>query len=338
MTPPRRIKSSTSGLTIETRQVGPTDAYKYLLTETIEPATARRLIDAEADAETLMTELNRSYEHSGVNRRLAPAAWLRYARDMSNGDWLSDGAAIRFDQNGRLVDGQHRMLAIIESGTTHEFVIIGNVPPEAQLVMDSGRARRVGDQLAILGITQSNLVGAVTKLLILWRSGNILSKTLVTTSEITKMLQVVPQITDGVKEATRVRTLLPQVNKSALGAFWVETNAVDAEACELFFDGLRTGVDLIDGDPILALRRSIISNRAGAANENRRIRRYNQSERLFQMVTAWNHWLRWSDENDPRSESFRMSPSTTIRVPTNLTSENFPTVDAPKTSYEEDEQ
>lgn len=52
------------------------------------------------------------------NRVARPATVARYARDMAAGKWHLDGSPIRFDATGTLLDGQHRLAAIIESEAT----------------------------------------------------------------------------------------------------------------------------------------------------------------------------------------------------------------------------
>lgn len=43
--------------------------------------------------------------HNTGNRPLRKAVVQRYATDMENGDWQDNGDPIRFDTNGRLIDG-----------------------------------------------------------------------------------------------------------------------------------------------------------------------------------------------------------------------------------------
>ena len=46
---------------------------------------------------------------------------------MRNGLWELNGAAIVIDEFGNLIDGQHRLSAVVESGTTQQFVVVRNV-------------------------------------------------------------------------------------------------------------------------------------------------------------------------------------------------------------------
>jgi len=100
-----------------------------------------RLIDPEL-AEHLLNN------HYG-NRALSQRAVDDYARDMKEGRWIECGNPINIGPDGNLLNGQHRLWAIIESGCEFEFVIISENSNDVHKVFDIGR-RRTGPQ--ILGL------------------------------------------------------------------------------------------------------------------------------------------------------------------------------------------
>ena len=58
------------------------------------------------------------------NRNVSPSRVTAYAVDMRSGSWDLNGQAIVLDENGLLLDGQHRLLAIIESGVTLPMLVV----------------------------------------------------------------------------------------------------------------------------------------------------------------------------------------------------------------------
>ena len=46
-----------------------------------------------------------------------------YARDMKNGSWQTNGEAIKFNKRGELVDGQHRLKAIMEADVPVKMLV-----------------------------------------------------------------------------------------------------------------------------------------------------------------------------------------------------------------------
>lgn len=81
------------------------------------------------------------------NRKPRPTVWKRYARDMVDGNWSIDSSMIIFDWNGRLIDGQHRLLAVIDSGVTIECVVRRGADPDTRLTIDVGFKRQLKDLL-----------------------------------------------------------------------------------------------------------------------------------------------------------------------------------------------
>lgn len=86
------------------------------------------------------------------NRPLSLATVKRFAGAIRRGEWMLNGETVCFDINGNLVNGQHRMQAIIESGIPVPLVIVWNVPEGAFATYDSGKVRTAGEVFATRGI------------------------------------------------------------------------------------------------------------------------------------------------------------------------------------------
>lgn len=111
----------------------------------ITPAMAKAMLDAT-------TTRNRSVSKDIV----------RYlANCMTRGTWKDNGESIILDDNGNVIDGQHRLHAIVKSGTTQRIVVVKGVDPEAFETIDSGRKRSYGDILSIKGIPNCKNAAAV---------------------------------------------------------------------------------------------------------------------------------------------------------------------------------
>ncbi|NIA06968.1 MAG: hypothetical protein GWP14_04890 [Actinobacteria bacterium] len=96
-------------------------------------------------AENWLTNANVS------NRKISDAHVNRLARDMKEGRWVQTHEGIAFDHSGVLLDGQHRLWAIIEADKTIAMNVWFNVPPEALLAIDSGKSRSIVDVLRLGG-------------------------------------------------------------------------------------------------------------------------------------------------------------------------------------------
>lgn len=106
--------------------------------------------------------------HNKNNRRMKDGAIRKYCADMENGRWIYNGDVIRFDTNGDLRDGQHRLTAIVRTGVAQPYVVIRGLAPETFKTMDTGVPRSFGDKLKEKGIENDNAIAAfVTKYFIL---------------------------------------------------------------------------------------------------------------------------------------------------------------------------
>lgn len=107
------------------------------------------------------------------NRPLSPQSIAKYRRDMESGRWVFAADPIRFDTTGSLIDGQHRLsaLALCEDSTTIPFLVIRGLPNETQMVMDQGKKRTPGQQLAIKGVKNANAIAAGAKIYLTWKNG-----------------------------------------------------------------------------------------------------------------------------------------------------------------------
>jgi hypothetical protein len=86
------------------------------------------------------------------NRSLREARVLLHAQVLQRGEWELTGDAIVFDEDGTLLNGQHRLSAVVVTGITARFIVLRGVPAKTQEVMDTGLSRTLGDQLQRRGV------------------------------------------------------------------------------------------------------------------------------------------------------------------------------------------
>jgi hypothetical protein len=87
---------------------------------------------------------------NGSNHPARPTLINAYADTMRAGHWSDDAQGMRINSNGALQDGQHRLAAVVQSGTTIYADITVGCAPESFAVLDSGRKRTAADVLSMM--------------------------------------------------------------------------------------------------------------------------------------------------------------------------------------------
>lgn len=95
-------------------------------------------------------------ENNFRNRPVDDDTVIAYARDIANGVWVPTHQGIAFNDRDELIDGQHRLKAVIRAGRTVRMMVTFGLPAKIQGhemttmdAVDRGRTRSVADQLKI---------------------------------------------------------------------------------------------------------------------------------------------------------------------------------------------
>ena len=70
----------------------------------------------------------RLLEGNKNNRHLRESVVDAYAQDMLNGHWLLNNQGIGLGEDGSVIDGQHRLAAVVKSGCSVRMLVVGNLP------------------------------------------------------------------------------------------------------------------------------------------------------------------------------------------------------------------
>jgi hypothetical protein len=105
------------------------------------------------------------------NRPINERVVAKYANEIKNGNWVTDnGESIKFDKNGMMVDGQHRLSAIIKSNVSVNMWVTYGVDSRAFMTIDVGASRSIGAILSISGVACANQKTGIIRSLIRYRN------------------------------------------------------------------------------------------------------------------------------------------------------------------------
>ena len=110
-------------------------------------------------------------ERNKNNRPLKQKAILYYSNLMLKNKWEKTGQSISLTPDNQLLDGQHRLHAIVKSGKSQETVVVFNVEKDTFPAYDSGKTRNGADALTIEGVDNGVVLSAAMAKYLLLKIG-----------------------------------------------------------------------------------------------------------------------------------------------------------------------
>lgn len=214
-----------------------------------------------AKVETITPEIAKTMLGENVNnRRISRDNVNLFAREIRNGEWRFNGEAIKFGKDGRLLDGQHRLLAVIAADKPLTTLVIRGLEDETQQTMDSGKTRTLGDVLTLRGEKNSTQLASLARAVYL---ADVLAASRAFRSQSGDML-----------------------TSSMFASLWWTFAHIDTDAANRFFMSLASGANLQADDPILILRNTLMAqpHKAGRSTRDNRVRI------AALTIKAWNKW------------------------------------------------
>lgn len=222
------------------------------------------------------------------NRTLSQARIGAIAADIANGAWQADGSPIRVAQSGKLLDGQHRLSAIVRAKQDVPVVLIEDLDEETQLTIDSGKARSFNDYLIVRGYADHLTVATTTRLFWRYTNGDIAWEgdwNARPTATLTRLWELFierqQEILAAVAVGRRANKYI-RMSRSVLSVGWLVLSAVSFEDAEEFFAQIAN--ERPQGSPTATLTRSM-NNREGAAGRKGQI---DQKWQMAYLFKAWN--------------------------------------------------
>jgi hypothetical protein len=238
-----------------------------------------------------------------LNNRKVSENHVRFlAEEMRNGNWLFDGQPLRFDEDNVLIDGQHRLNAIIKSKTSQNLLIITGLKKESFRVMDTGKNRNAADVLSINGEQYYSTIASCAKFIIMLKSGssdrNRIGRT--SNTNIVKWLDDNRAIVEHIKIAEKLKHSFSGVlTGTYIASFRFLFAEKDVLKSEEFIRKLCTGLDLTEKDPIFVLRKTLIKEKMAKWNMP-------QKDKQALIIKGWNAYrlgkqpkfFRWNKDTD----------------------------------------
>lgn len=261
------------------------------------------------------------------NRTIAEAKVASYVKLIRNDEWQLNGESIKFAEDGTLLDGQHRLKAIMIAGKSIKTLVVRGLPTESVHTMDQGRKRTLASNLQFMGIKSATMKASVLRWLYRFDNGPTFmrSRNPETTEALEQLDLWTPErVAEGCNAVKNVNGIQPHW-LHFLRALYIVTDAEVREAGEevieardLFFRKINTGAPMRSEDPVALLREYLRDWSANASNQGRRALHFGRARPMFYAIKAWNDHF-----EDKTRRIFRMNQGEEWPIPYYLETRTF---------------
>jgi hypothetical protein len=254
---------------------------------------------------------NQLLEQNLHNRRVSKPVLARYVKDMVNGNWKQDtGELIKISKTGKILDGQHRLMAISKSNSSLYMHIAYNVDDNVFDVLDTGKSRNASDCFMVAGVKSSNSIPSIIAHFNMLESGKKINMALSSKSTNSELLEqyyndekfwiiVTQKTTNWYREFAKI---LPP---SYIGGFFAHFYKRNPDKAELFMEQLCTGTG-ITNQTINLLRNKLMQDKMS-------LRKMPPSLKIALIIKAWNHYITGTQIKILKFDSVRDEYPTAIK-------------------------
>jgi hypothetical protein len=230
-------------------------------------------VDVAMAKEWLAKNLAAENEGELRNRKKRINVEDKYYKQMMRGKWNElNGETIKFDADGNLIDGQHRLSAQIRTGKSMWWFVAYNCRRDAFKTIDSGTNRKAPDMLSIHGEENCNTLAAALTLVAKYKDGTMIKggKYAVSNDDIFDLVDNEKGMIESVNMAIKNRGpkgFLP--NSIVAFVHYMASKNGNELLANAFVECLCSQVRCDNEQPVIALRKKLVENLAASKKASR---------------------------------------------------------------------
>jgi hypothetical protein len=201
-------------------------------------------------------------EMNTANRPLTEGHVLSLSREMMGGRWKINGDMIRISATNNIIDGQHRLHAVVRSGITIQSWVIWGLNDDVFDTIDVGKRRTSGDTLSCRGEKNAARLAAALIMIEKYMTGRAEKSIRFSNTEVEGLLAKYPEARESVMSSISGKGLLLP---SVLDACHYLFSKKDLVMTAVFMEKIFKGIGLEEGDPWYALRERLLMNSMSTA-------------------------------------------------------------------------
>lgn len=199
------------------------------------------------------------------NRTINSAKVKQYANDMKNGKWMLNGETIVFDEHGNVLNGQHRLTAVVMANVPVQMLVVRNASSETFSTFDTGRNRRIEDVLSIEGHKNSKIMGTAARAFYTIENKSINVNGVANST----LLDVVQKNKSIIAWTNIYASKRPAIGTQIVGVIAAIEKYHCYEIADDFYQKAGLGIGLSPDDPEFMLRDKLLSTKFGTTISKR---------------------------------------------------------------------
>lgn len=231
-------------------------------------------------------------ESNSGNRTLNKHIIERYRNDMIHGRWRPNGSSISVGPDGRLLNGQHRLSALIEADVAIEFVLVYEDTDDVFSTLDIGITRPTSTILTMSGLHYATAAAAISRQVLSYDAAPESTWGTDTSGGRSAVIEWAQQHAESEDLLNACRAHAEaRAGMRSLGAWYgtvaylVLTRSHHADKWFEFHVAVSSGVGLLAGDARLALRNWVINKGRAPQSE------WDRQQALAIGLLAWNLYV-----------------------------------------------
>lgn len=212
------------------------------------------------------------------NRPLSPRHVNSLVKEIKQGKWKINGDAIRISEDGNVIDGQHRLHAVILSKLTIQSWFTTGLNSSVFDTIDIGKKRSHSDTLFCYGEKNTKYLSSTLLVIDNYMNETVGRRMAISNTAIKSLLIKYPNVRNCLWPAAKRQKLLPP---SILNGCYYLFSILDKNLADVFVDKIINGTNLQKGCPWFTLRKKLEDNSTCS-------KKYTSEVLMMFCIKAWN--------------------------------------------------
>lgn len=249
--------------------------------------TTVQLITPEVASEMLQWNTN--------NRDIRPKHVERLAEEMKAGRWGLTHQGLAFNCDGTLIDGQHRLLAIVKSGVAQHMMVTRGVPKDSFLISDTLMAQRnAKDAVKVSGMDATTIHATTAKCIAECGPDRTLGRSMISKAVLLDFMKKHFEAIDFsyrhlCQRGTKKGICQAAVSATVARAWYTANRDRLIHFCDVIWTGMPSSADDIAA---ITLRNHLIENSDKDRGATGRQRVYGKAERGLEAFLNRENWVK----------------------------------------------